>query len=147
MNIVTPKAFISNSEAATENFASELAQSLPRGSVVTLNGNLGAGKTVFSRGFARGLGILEPVSSPTYTIIQEYCCPDGGYFFHMDLYRISDARSALDFGIDEYLNDPEAWCVIEWPERISEIIPANAIMVELTATDVNSRKITVTAKS
>ena len=144
MNTKIIKETISNSEEETELFACALAQSLPRGSVVALDGDLGAGKTVFSRGFAHGLNITEPVSSPTYTIIQEYPCPDGGYFFHMDLYRISDVRAALDFGIDEYLNDPESWCIIEWPDRISTIIPPHAINIKIETLDNDSRKITVT---
>ncbi|MDD2479198.1 MAG: tRNA (adenosine(37)-N6)-threonylcarbamoyltransferase complex ATPase subunit type 1 TsaE [Victivallaceae bacterium] len=144
MNTTTIKEIISNSEAETEQFAYSLAQTLPRGSVVALNGDLGAGKTVFSRGFARGLNITEPVSSPTYTIIQEYPCPDGGYFFHMDLYRINDVRAALDFGIDEYLNDPESWSVIEWPNRISTILPPHTINIKIENIDDDSRKITIT---
>lgn len=147
MNTKIIKEIISNSEAETELFACALAQSLPRGSVVALNGDLGAGKTVFSRGFAHGLNITEPVSSPTYTIIQEYPCPDGGYFFHMDLYRISDVRAALDFGIDEYLNDPESWCIIEWPDRIATIIPPHTINIKIETLDNDSRKITVTLQT
>lgn len=144
MNTTTIKEIISNSEAETEQFAYSLAQTLPRGSVVALNGDLGAGKTVFSRGFARGLNITEPVSSPTYTIIQEYPCHDGGHFFHMDLYRISNVRAALDFGIDEYLNDSESWSVIEWPDRISTILPPHTINIKIETIDDDSRKITVT---
>lgn len=144
MNTTIIKEIISNSKAETEQFAYSLAQTLPRGSVVALNGDLGAGKTVFSRGFARGLNITEPVSSPTYTIIQEYPCPDGGYFFHMDLYRINDVRAALDFGIDEYLNDPESWSVIEWPNRISTILPPHTINIKIENIDDDSRKITIT---
>lgn len=144
MNTIMTKEIISNSEAETEQFACVLAQTLPRGSVMALNGDLGAGKTVFSRGFARGLNITEPVSSPTYTIIQEYPCPNHGYFFHIDLYRISDVRAALDFGIDEYLNDPESWCIIEWPDRISTILPPHTINIKIAINDQDSRKITVT---
>ena len=92
MDINTLLPFKSGSAEATESFAAQLAQALPRGTVIALDGNLGAGKTVFARGFARGLGITESVSSPTYTIIQEYPLNDGGYLYHMDLYRISDSE-------------------------------------------------------
>lgn len=143
MNTNSLKEFISNSEADTEKFAAGLAVSLPRGAVLALNGDLGAGKTVFSRGFARGLGITEPVSSPTYTIIQEYPCPDGGWFFHMDLYRINDVRSALDFGVDEYLEDPDARCIIEWSERIADILPPGTIKVQISILSDSSRQITL----
>ena len=97
--------FISRSEAETEAFAEKMAKELPPGSVLTLDGDLGAGKTVFSRGFARGLGITEPVSSPTYTIIQEYPLENGGMLFHLDLYRIANSASALAFGVDEFIDD------------------------------------------
>ena len=123
--------FISNSETDTEKFAFELARTLPPGTVITLDGDLGAGKTVFARGFARGLGITEPVSSPTYTIIQEYSLPQGGMLFHLDLYRISNSAAALAFGVDEYINDPECYSLIEWPERIADILPPGRISVKI----------------
>ena len=117
------KIFRSRSEEETERFAEELARRLPPGSLVLLQGDLGAGKTVFSRGFARGLGITEPVSSPTYTILQEYPLPDGGFLYHLDLYRIDDEHSALAFGVDEYLNSSDSYALVEWPERIAGILP------------------------
>ena len=147
MNIAEFKEFISHSEEETEKFAGQLAASLPPGSVLALSGDLGAGKTVFSRGFAHGLGIAEPVSSPTYTIIQEYQRPGGGWFFHMDLYRIGDARSALDFGIDEYLEDPTAWCIIEWAERITGILPASTIHLQIDILPGDSRKFSINPTS
>ena len=107
MNI-TDDPVLTRNEAETEAFAAALAACIAPGSVISLTGDLGAGKTVFTRGFARALGIKEAVSSPTYTIIQEYKTPDGRDFFHLDLYRISDEDSALGFGVDEYLDDPEA---------------------------------------
>lgn len=107
----------------TERYAGELARSLKKGSILLLYGGLGAGKTAFTRGFARGLGITEPVSSPTFTIVQEYAIPGGGMLYHMDLYRIDDPDSALAFGIDEFLEDPDAFCVIEWPERAEGLYP------------------------
>jgi tRNA threonylcarbamoyladenosine biosynthesis protein TsaE len=130
MSILDGDRIISNSEQQTGDIAAELARALPPGSVIALHGDLGAGKTVFARGFARGLGVDEPVSSPTYTIIQEYKLPEG-WFFHLDLYRIKDARAALDFGVDEYLEDTSAWVVIEWPERIEGIFPDNVIHLEI----------------
>ena len=115
--------FTTNSPAETEEYAGKLAKSLSRGTVILLFGGLGAGKTAFTRGFARGLGITEPVSSPTFTIVQEYVIPAGGMLYHMDLYRIDDPDSALAFGIDEFLEDPNAFCVIEWPERGEGLYP------------------------
>ena len=113
MNI--ERKIISRSEQETEAFAAALARELPPGSVLALDGDLGAGKTVFSRGFARGLGITEPVSSPTYTIVQEYPLPGRrGMLYHLDLYRIENSASALAFGVDEFLDDPESTALVEW---------------------------------
>lgn len=131
----------SNSEQETEDFAMRLAQKLKPGCVIALHGNLGAGKTVFSRGFARGLSIIEPVSSPTYTIIQEYPLEDGKWFFHLDLYRIDTPQAALAFGVDEYLESQEAYTIIEWPERIDALLPEHTIHINIEHDGEESRTI------
>ena len=132
MDMTTEKIFYSRSEAETEALAAEIAASLKVGDTVLLRGNLGAGKTVFSRGFARGLGCDDTLSSPTYTIVQEYQLPGEARLYHMDLYRIADAASALGFGVDEFIDDPKAYKLIEWPERIETLLPENCITVEIT---------------
>jgi tRNA threonylcarbamoyladenosine biosynthesis protein TsaE len=137
------KVIISHSEAETEKTAFELAQSLSPGCVLTLNGDLGAGKTVFARGFARGLGVTEAVSSPTYTIAQEYALPGGKRLYHLDLYRISSAESALAFGVDEFFDDPKAFALVEWPERIGNVIPDDAIKISIRHLDENRREISI----
>ncbi len=139
-----PLVFESNSTEETEKWAGELASKLPSGSVLALHGNLGAGKTVFARGFARGLGITEPISSPTFTIVQEYPYSKG-MFYHLDLYRIDHSDSAYAFGIDEFLYDPDAMTLIEWPERIADILPETVIHVTLEALNEmeDKRRITV----
>lgn len=137
------KEFITSSEEETENIGKSLAMSLSKGDSVLLRGNLGAGKTVFSRGFARGLGITEPVSSPTYTIVQEYELPDGGRLYHLDLYRISGVNAALAFGVDEFLDDPQGISLIEWPDRIDGILPENAICVEIEHLSDSERRLTI----
>ena len=140
----TETTFLSTSEADTEARGAALARELAPGSVVLLYGDLGAGKTVFSRGFARGLGVTEPVSSPTYTIVQEYELPTGNRLYHMDLYRISDERAALGFGVDEFLSEPGAISLVEWPERIRGLLPDTAIRVELRHRSETEREIKVT---
>ena len=137
------KTFISVSETETEAIGAEVARICPRGSVILLDGDLGAGKTVFSRGFARELGIDEPVSSPTYTIVQEYDLPERGRLYHLDLYRISGAEAALAFGVDEFLNDPSSYALVEWPERITGILPDSAIRITLKHIGEGKREITV----
>ena len=137
------KKFISHSEAETEKIAFELASQLPVGTILTLDGDLGAGKTVFARGFARGLGITEAVSSPTYTIAQEYLLPDNRRLYHLDLYRITSAEAGLAFGVDEFFNDPRAYALVEWPERVGNVIPDSAIKIFIRHLDENSREITL----
>ena len=127
----------------TENAGFALAKSLGLNATVLLFGNLGAGKTVFSRGFARGLGITEPVSSPTYTIVQEYDIPTGGRLYHLDLYRISGVESALAFGVDEFIDDDNAIRLIEWPMRIDGILPDNCIKVTISHIDDETRTIEI----
>lgn len=136
---------ISRCEADTEKFGAEIARQCPRGSVILLDGDLGAGKTVFSRGFARALGIDEPVSSPTYTIVQEYELPEKGRLYHLDLYRISGVEAALAFGVDEFLNDPSSYALVEWPERIEGILPEDAIRITLKHIGEGRREISVEA--
>jgi len=130
-----------NSPGETERIASDLAKSLPKGSVVALYGDLGAGKTVFARGFARGLGITEPLSSPTFTIVQEYPVPGGGNLYHLDLYRIDNSDAALAFGVDEFLNDPDARVLLEWPERIEDLLPEGTIRISIRHAGEEKREI------
>lgn len=139
----TENSFLSSSETETEALGAALARELEPGAVILLYGDLGAGKTVFSRGFARGLGVTEPVSSPTYTIVQEYNLATGGRLYHMDLYRISDEHAALGFGVDEFLGEPGAISLVEWPERIRGLLPDTAIRVELRHRSENEREIKV----
>ena len=111
---------ISESEEQTEELACSFATLLQAGDKVALEGNLGAGKTVFARGLARGLEITDAISSPTFAIVQEY---EGKcVLYHIDLYRLSDLNDALNFGLEDYIEDPEAISVIEWPSRIEPII-------------------------
>ena len=139
----TEQKFLSRSEAETEALGAALARELAPGSIVLLCGDLGAGKTVFSRGFARGLGVTETVSSPTYTIVQEYELDSGSRLYHMDLYRIGDERAALGFGVDEFFSEPGAISLVEWPERIRGLLPDTAIRVELVHRSESEREIRV----
>ena len=132
MDLNTEKIIFSHSEKETEQLASEIARELSPGAMVLLRGDLGAGKTVFSRGFARGLGCEDTLSSPTYTIVQEYQLPSGARLYHMDLYRIADSASALGFGVDEFLDDPIAYKLVEWPERIESLLPEKFLTVQIT---------------
>jgi len=120
----------SSSVAETEAIAGKLAKALPNGSVLALHGDLGAGKTVFARGFARALGIDEPITSPTFTIVQEYPYRNGR-LYHLDLYRIDNADAALAFGVDEFLYGHRGMTLLEWPERIAPILPEGTVHIRI----------------
>ena len=119
-----------------------LAATLRGGDVVALYGDLGAGKTVFARGLARGLGIDEPVTSPTFALVQEYQ-GETLRFCHIDLYRLDSPENVIGIGIDEYLDDAGAVTVIEWAERLGNLCPENPIQVHITAT-AGTRRIEIT---
>ena len=137
------QVYYTNSAEETRELAAKIAAETPNGTVFALDGNLGAGKTVFASGFARGLGITEPVSSPTFTIVQEYPRSEG-MFFHLDLYRIDNPDAALAFGIDEFLYASDAISLVEWPERIDGLFPPGTVRVTIERTEQEeTRKITV----
>jgi tRNA threonylcarbamoyladenosine biosynthesis protein TsaE len=137
------QVYYTNSADETRELAAKIAAETPNGTVFALDGNLGAGKTVFASGFARGLGITEPVSSPTFTIVQEYPRSEG-MFFHLDLYRIDNPDAALAFGIDEFLYASDAISLVEWPERIDGLFPPGTVRVAIERTDrEETRRITI----
>ncbi|MFT8391051.1 MAG: tRNA (adenosine(37)-N6)-threonylcarbamoyltransferase complex ATPase subunit type 1 TsaE [Sporolactobacillus sp.] len=124
----------------TMELAQRIAALLSPGTVVTLSGDLGAGKTVFTKGLARGLGVHELVNSPTFTIIKEY--RSGRLpLFHMDVYRITDEE---DIGIEEYY-DQHGVTVIEWAENIPSWLPNDYLQIKLMHIDETKRKLTITA--
>ena len=122
--------FESLSEKDTFEFGRELGQKAQPGQVFCLYGDLGVGKTVFTKGFAKGLGIEEPVSSPTFTVLQIY--EEGRLpFYHFDVYRISDVEEMDEIGFDDYVYG-EGVTFIEWANLIEEILPEhyNIITIE-----------------
>ena len=121
-----------------------LAESASAGEIYALHGDLGVGKTVFTKGFAEGLGITEPVCSPTFTILQIY--EEGRLpLYHFDVYRIEEPEEMEEVGLDEYLFG-EGVCLIEWADRIEDMIPdtARRIVIEKDlSTGLDYRRITV----
>ncbi|MCR4718281.1 MAG: tRNA (adenosine(37)-N6)-threonylcarbamoyltransferase complex ATPase subunit type 1 TsaE [Firmicutes bacterium] len=119
----------SNSARETENIAKAFAKTLNRGDTVCLDGDLGAGKTAFTAGIAKGLGIDEYISSPTFTILNCY----SGYIplYHFDVYRIGDSSEMYDIGFSEYVSG-DGVTVIEWSEIISDILPDSRYEVKIT---------------
>ena len=111
----------------TLRYGQMLGEKIPAGSVVCLDGDLGVGKTVFAKGVAKGLGVKEPVSSPTFTIVQEY--REGRIpLFHFDVYRIEDPEEMYEIGYEEYFYG-DGVCLIEWADQIRELIPETATHV------------------
>ena len=133
--------FLTNSPEETEKLGEKLAKQLKPGSVLAYRGDLGAGKTAFTRGLARGLGYTEPVTSPTYTIVNEYL---GGRMplFHFDMYRLSSADDLFDIGWEDYL-ERGGVCAVEWSENVPEAMEG-AVEVSIEKTGEDSRKITIT---
>ena len=132
--------FITNSPQETEALGQKLGQALPAGTVIAYRGDLGAGKTAFTRGLARGLGIQDPVTSPTYTIVNEYL---GGRvpLFHFDMYRLHSADDLFDIGWDDYL-ERQGICAVEWSENVAEALE-DPLVVTICKIGEESRKITL----
>lgn len=113
----------------TFELGKRMGEAAKKGEVYCLNGELGTGKTVFTKGFAAGLGVLEPVSSPTFTIVQEYT--DGRLpFYHFDVYRLEEAEEMEEIGYLDYFYG-EGVCLIEWADRIEELLPKKRITLRI----------------
>jgi tRNA threonylcarbamoyladenosine biosynthesis protein TsaE len=142
---MTIEKLLTHSTEETERWAENFAQKLSAGDVVALRGELGAGKTVVARGIGRGLGVREPVISPTFNYVLEYegLLP----LFHADLYRIDNAAQFVALGLDEYFHRGGVF-LVEWAERIESLLPKSRydILLELTEAG-GQRRITATRHS
>ena len=136
--------YFSNCEKDTEELGARFAHALPAegGVVVAMFGDLGAGKTAFVRGMAKGLGLDARVSSPTFTIVNEY--PGKRELIHFDLYRLSSADELFDIGWEDYLSRG-AVCVTEWSENVEDAFEGDEIRVTIAKTGDSSRRITIEA--
>ena len=132
--------FITKSPEETEKIGERLAQKLTPGTVLAYRGDLGAGKTAFTRGLARGLGYREPVTSPTYTIVNEYL---GGRLplFHFDMYRLQSDDDLWDIGWEDYL-ERGGVCAVEWSENVADAMEG-AIRVDIAKLSDDTREITI----
>src|SRR5262245_35262507 len=131
-------------EAATEALGTRLAPLLRAGDLILLAGTFGAGKTVLVRGLAAGLGVTEPVTSPSFALINEYTVPDSRLLqrlYHLDLYRLTSAPEVRGLGLDDYLDD-EAVVVIEWPSVAMPLLPPAWLQIDLAATGEHGRDLT-----
>ena len=132
--------FITTSPEETENIGAALGRALPGGTVIAYRGDLGAGKTAFTRGLARGLGYADPVTSPTYTIVNEYL---GGRLplFHFDMYRLASSDDLFDIGWEDYL-DRNGICAVEWSENVADAME-DAVTVTIEKLGGDERRITI----
>ena len=132
--------FLTNSPEETEAVGAALGKILEAGTVIAYRGDLGAGKTAFTRGLARGLGYAEPVTSPTYTIVNEYL---GGRLplFHFDMYRLASSDDLWDIGWDDYL-DRNGVCAVEWSENVADALE-DAVLITIHKTGETSRRIEI----
>ncbi len=134
--------YLSHSPEETEQLGEQLGRTLRPGSVVAYRGDLGMGKTAFTRGLARGLGCTCRVTSPTFTIVNEY---SGALpLFHFDMYRLDSSDDLFDIGWEDYLSRGGV-CAVEWSERVEDALPEDALWVSIARGDgENDRIITVT---
>ena len=134
--------FISESVQDTQEFAKQFASTLKSGDVVLLTGDLGAGKTTFVKAVAKELGYDGLVTSPTFTLLNQY---NGKMpIYHFDMYRLKSSAEAIECGLDEILCNGEGVCFVEWPQKVASIIPEKNIMLDIVVLDTNKRKFRVT---
>ena len=143
--------FSSHSPEDTTGFGMKFAQNgLSSGTLAILRGELGAGKTQFTKGIARFFGLDEDdISSPTYALVNEYDISSGAIkkLFHLDCYRFEKPEELIELGVEEYLYPNDAVTIIEWPERIEAFLPASRIEVLIEVISPNERRITVSLRT
>ena len=160
--------YLSKNERETQKIAGKLAEKIMKGlsarlpptpriwrasraSIITLEGELGAGKTTFVKGFAKALRIKAKIKSPTFVLMKKYTIPkntkykiqDTKYLYHLDCYRVRDHRNLVTLDIESLFRSPSNIVLIEWPERVSKILPKKLIRVHIDHINSNTRKITI----
>lgn len=129
---------VTTSAKETQKIGAELAKRGAR--IVCLYGELGSGKTTFAQGFAKGLGITSRLLSPTFIIVRRYDIPlSKKYFYHVDLYRVKSMR---DLGLEEIFTDPHAYTVIEWADKLGELLPKQRVDIRFVVKDGSQHEIT-----
>jgi tRNA threonylcarbamoyladenosine biosynthesis protein TsaE len=136
--------FFSRSSDQTRRIGARLGQGIEPGDVICLQGDLGAGKTTFVQGMAQGWGSLDDVTSPTFILVNEYRRPDGALFFHFDGYRLESESEAAELDIDRMLAGGAL--VVEWPERVSSVLPREELRILMEHVEEEQRRIQFTAR-
>lgn len=130
----------------TQNAGEMLAREMKSGQVICLQGDLGGGKTTFAKGFAKGLGIKQNITSPTFVIMKEYLVNTKNIykFYHIDCYRIKSSNDIAELGLSDIIKDLHNIVLIEWAERITDILPKNCLHIKFDFIDENTREIRIT---
>jgi tRNA threonylcarbamoyladenosine biosynthesis protein TsaE len=127
--------YISKGEQETEKIASKLAKEMKGGEVIALTGNLGAGKTVFVRGLAKAFAIKRPITSPSFVLMKIYRIKNRKFgiknFLHIDAYRLKNEKDLINIGILDWLNKKDTITVIEWADRIKNILPKETVKIKI----------------
>jgi len=137
---------ISKNALMTIEYAGKLAQKLSGGEVIGLIGDLGSGKTTFTKGLAETLKVSETVNSPTFVLLKDYPAKIKDHkihFVHVDAYRVENIEDIKSVGIEDYLNRDDVILVIEWAEKITEILPQNTILIKFKTLDEKTRQIKI----
>jgi tRNA threonylcarbamoyladenosine biosynthesis protein TsaE len=133
---------ITNSSEETKKLARNFAKKLKGGEIIALFGDLGSGKTTFVQGLAKGLGVKERITSPTFVILNLHKAKKGLQLAHFDLYRLNNEAELEGIGATDYLGKKNIISVIEWPEKAKKLLPKNTIWITFEHIDENKRKIT-----
>lgn len=144
------KIFISKSPEETQKIGEEFAKNLKSGEIIALYGDLGAGKTTFVQGLAKGLGITKRITSPTFIIVKRYKLqqnPNISFLYHIDLYRIEGQVNVEELGFDEIIQDPHNIIVIEWAEKMENQLPEERINIYFKHLEENKREIKIEESS
>ena len=128
-------------------FADKLAIELQGGEVIALQGELGAGKTTLVKFLAAALGVNQEVSSPTFALERQYATNQSFKLHHFDWYRLETAKAVKDLGVQELFSQPNAVCVVEWPQRGSKLLPSDTMWIYIDYVDTQTRKITFHRRS
>ncbi len=123
------------------NAAKQLIEFAGEDKILLFYGEMGAGKTTLIKAFCVAIGVEDAVSSPTFSIVNEYHCPDG-IIYHFDFYRLKTQTEALDLGLEEYLYSGN-YCLIEWPEKIPDLLPEKYLKISIEAQPDQRRKLTI----
>lgn len=134
--------YTAHSENDLRNVSTKFLDDLSLYKLFAFKGEMGVGKTTFITYLSKAMGIVDPVSSPTYGYVNEYECPFYGTVYHFDFYRIESEEEAYDIGVEEYLYS-DAVVFMEWAENIENLLPDNCVWVNITANDASVRTITI----